>query len=205
MANANINVAPPQPRVPLNDPPGVLPLFDFVMMVMRKVMTADTHGQISGLRRADAVGFESTGPIVMQHWCDTYKQIMQDESMGYGQNAPPDATPHDKRMLHILWCNHVVPKALQHAHMHMKHRLETDPTNPEWINRDGHHNVVKVFLALLDMSLASALATPGLRAQVNMDSDIEVHWNHYERVFGRRAEPLMVFTMRMVPTSDTNA
>ena len=82
MANVNVNVATPQTRIPLNDPPGLLPLFEFFMVVMKKVMTDDTDDVVSGLTRIDAVGFNSTGPVLLQPWCDAYKQIMQDASMG---------------------------------------------------------------------------------------------------------------------------
>ena len=206
MANAN-NAAPPQPRVPLNDPPGVLPLFDFFKMVMRNSMIGFRDEAAFGRGHTEALGFESTGPIIMKHMCDDYTEIMQTESMGFGENSPPDATPLERAEIHYIWCNHVVPKALRHAHAHLKHQLDADPANPDWVNPDGHTDIVKVFLALLDTTMESAFANPLLRDamnEANMDTEIEVHANHYERVFRRRAEPMIVFNMRFYRTSNTN-
>ena len=206
MASTN-NIAPPQPRDPLNDPPGVLPLFNFFKMAMRKSIMG--FGDDSSVRRqrSEALGFESTGPVIMKHMCDNYTEIMQTESMGFGERCPPGATPLERAELHYIWCNHVVPKALRHAHAHMKHQLDADPTNPDWVNRDGHTNIVKVFLALLDTTMETVFTNPLLRDAMNAantDTEIEVHANHYERVFRRRAEPLIVFNMRFCRTSNTN-
>ena len=160
MANSNINIVPPRPRVPNDEPEGVLALFNFflgcMLDVVRGILATPEHTRIT-----EALGFDSTGPLFTRHMLDTYTGILNTYSTGHGQNSDPDWSHEDKVFLHTLWLNRVVPLAVRHAHIHMQHTIMHEAT-PDMIVGDAHHMVVKVVLALLDTSLQEALDTPWL-------------------------------------------
>lgn len=211
MANTNMNIDPPPPtqppRVPSNDPPGVLPLFHFFLRVMNELLRGVIH-ESPLVDRAEAVGFASTGIILSGANTAEYSALVNRESLGRGPGTPPEATPRECILLHVLWLNHVVPKALQHAHIHARHRLATGTPGDMVVDPHGPMHVVRIVLALLDFSLRVALDTPWLRAMVYADADeddvVEFHANHYERVFGELTEPIETYQLRFRRDENTN-
>ena len=202
---ANINFIP-RPNGPANHPEGVRPLYNFFLSLMRQVMAGLIDNGPSG-NHATALGFPGTGPIVSSWQMEQYKNLLSEQSMGHGVNAAADADERERVMLHVLWLNHVVPKALRHAHAEMTARLATDLNNPAIVNRDGHHLVAKLVLAVLDFAISESLAVPWLRRMIedgHDDGDLEVHADHYERCFSRRAEPVMVFDITLVGHTNRN-
>ena len=211
MANTNMNLDPPPPtqppRVPSNDPPGVLPLFHFFLRVMNELLRGVIQ-ESPLVDRAEAVGFASTGIIFSGANTAEYSALVNRESLGRGPGTPPEATPRECILLHVLWLNHVVPKALQHAHIHARHRLATGTPGNMVVDPHGPMHVVRIVLALLDFSLRVALDTPWLRAMVYADADeddvVEFHANHYERVFGELTEPIEYYQLRFRRDENTN-
>ena len=199
-AMANINVIP-RANGPENHPEGVRPLYDFFLSLMHHVMSGmlylgpnDTNGR--------AFGFNGTGPIVSEWHMQEYKNLLNDQSMGHGVNAAADANERERVMLHVLWLNHVVPKALRRAHADATRRLtpNVNLTDPEVMNHEGHHLVAKLVLALLDVAIREALVVTWLRQMIeddHEDGDLEVHGDHYFRCFGHVAESVMVFDITL--------
>ena len=205
-AMANINFTP-RTNGPANSPEGVRPLYDFFLSLMNHVMSGviyagpnDTHSR--------AYGFNGTGPIMSEWQMQEYKNLLNEQSMGHGVNAAADADDRERVMLHVLWLNHVVPKALRHAHADATNRLAANVNliNPEVVNHDGHHRVAKLVLALLDVAIRESLAGTWLRQMIeddHEDGDLEVHGDHYYRCFGHVAESVMVFDITLdVPINE---
>ena len=200
MANLRIRATqvaprgPPQP--PADEPGGVLALYEFFVAMMMRII----NGILAEESPTEALGLDTTGPIVARAHLTAYNILLRTHSIGMGALAIEDCSDTDKAILHVLWLGKAVPLALRHAHRYVQHVVFDAPDDPDFsvALSDGHHMVCKVFLALLDEAIGAAIADPRFTAryeELYEDGDDIPHAGHYQRVFLHAAGTLQMFQL----------
>ena len=183
---------PPPPMPPSDEAPGILALFNFFLATMNACVRGSDLDS-NAVQSGEALGFNSSGPILSRRRSEEYTQLLHQHSMGYGSDRVEGTSAAEQLLVHTLWLNTAVPRSLQYAYNHMTHTITTTHI-PDMIESDGHVRVVKIFLALLDMSFRETVSRAAFRRLLR-EMEEEVSVNHYEAVFRQRAEPLIWFNM----------
>lgn len=208
MANLSVNVTPegrrlPQPPPPANEPRGVLLLYSFFIDLMMKVINGthmdSTDADTLGALGCGAIGFEEIGAIVPRHSLNTYNELVLRHSY-INDLATDEGTAPERALIHVMWLNIVVPRALRAAHRHVQHIVDTSP-DMHMVNACGHSFVAKVFMALLDDVISTALDDP-VFVRCMREADETLNANHYRATFRRNADPITVFDLTCITTTD---
>ena len=193
----------PERHSPGASPPGVQTLYLFFVSLMndaiRGIVCSDTEPMTT-----DALGFDPVGPIITRRRMDEYTVLLNSNSIAndteFSIRTPRNECVVIRAARHAMWINTVVPKALQHAHRHISCILENHPT-PDMADYQGHINVVKLFMALLDQAVNEVIGARLMRRFVAahmLEGYTNVHASHYMGTFGRRAPPLHWYSMTFV-------
>ena len=202
--NSNVVDAQMMPDPDLHAPPdnipGVVALYTFFVQLMvdavRGIVVDDVEPST-----ADCLGFDPVGPVISRRRMQQYTILLGTHSMSNTIDPGHRISVNDLRAArHIMWLNGVVPKALQHAHRHIAFVLEHHRT-PEMEDDTGHVNVVKLFMTLLDQTIAELMGNRRMRRIVEstmLEGYPTVHSRHHHGVFGQRAPTLRWYTMTLV-------